>query len=98
MSKEFKRLAVQNNIPVILISSATPDSSASVNEPPTIEQVAWSKQLAFDADLAFAVHKHDDSDIIEIVCRKNRNGPLFSGFLRWDINQGIVSEEFELAA
>lgn len=98
MSKEFKRLAVQNNIPVILISSATPDSSASVNEPPTIEQVAWSKQLAFDADLAFAVHKHDDSDIIEIVCRKNRNGPLFSGFLRWDINQGIVKEEFELAA
>lgn len=98
MSKEFKRLAVQNDIPVILISSATPDSSASVNEPPTIEQVAWSKQLAFDADLAFAVHKHDDSDIIEIVCRKNRNGPLFSGFLRWDIDRGIVKEEFDLAS
>lgn len=98
MSKEFKRLAVQNNIPVILISSATPDSAASVKEPPTIEQVAWSKQLAFDADLAFAVHKHDDSNIIEIVCRKNRNGPLFSGFLNWDIDRGIVKEEFELAA
>ena len=98
MSKEWKRLAVQNNIPVILISSATPDSAASVKEPPTIEQVAWSKQLAFDADLAFAVHKHDDSDIIEIVCRKNRNGPLFSGFLNWDIDRGIVKEEFDLAA
>lgn len=98
MSKEFKRLAVQNNIPVILISSATPDSAASVKEPPTIEQVAWSKQLAFDADLAFAVHKHDDSNIIEIVCRKNRNGPLFSGYLNWDIDRGIVTEDFELAA
>lgn len=96
MSKQFKALAVRNDIPVILISSATPDSSASSDEPPTIEQVAWSKQLAFDADLAFAVHKHDDSDVIEIVCRKNRNGPLFAGFLRWDIDRGIIEEVFDL--
>lgn len=96
MSKEYKRLAVNNNIPIILISSATADSSASASEPPTVEQVAWSKQLAFDADLAFAVHKHDDSNIVEIVCRKNRNGPLFSGFLDWDIDRGIVTEKFTL--
>jgi replicative DNA helicase len=96
MSKEYKRLAVQNNIPIILISSATADSSASASEPPTVEQVAWSKQLAFDADLAFAVHKHDDSNIVEIVCRKNRNGPLFAGFLDWDIDRGIVKETFDL--
>lgn len=96
MSKQYKRLAVQNNIPVILISSATADSSASAQEPPTVEQVAWSKQLAFDADLAFAVHKWDDSDIVEIVCRKNRNGPLFSGYLKWDIDRGVVTETFDL--
>jgi len=95
MSKEYKRLATQNNIPVVLISSATADSSASAQEPPTIEQVAWSKQLAFDADLAFAVHKWDDSNIVEIVCRKNRNGPLFSGLLDWDIDRGIVQEKSE---
>jgi replicative DNA helicase len=94
MSKQFKRLAVRNDIPVILISSATPDSSASASTPPIIEQVAWSKQLAFDADLAIAVHKHDDSDLIEIVCRKNRNGELFAGFLDWDINRGILKESF----
>jgi len=96
MSKQYKRLAVQNNIPIILISSATADSSASASEPPTVEQVAWSKQLAFDADLAFAVHKWDDSDIVEIVCRKNRNGPLFSGYLKWDIDRGVVTETFDL--
>lgn len=97
MSKEYKRLAVQNNIPILLISSATADSSASASEPPTVEQVAWSKQLAFDADLAFAVHKHDDSNMVEIVCRKNRNGPLFSGFLDWDIDRGIVKEDFNFS-
>lgn len=96
MSKEYKRLAVNNDIPVVLISSATADSSAASSEPPTVEQVAWSKQLAFDADLAFAVHKHDDSNIVEIVCRKNRNGPLFSGFLDWDIDRGLVTEKFDL--
>lgn len=94
MSKQYKRLATQNEIPIVLISSATADSSSSADEPPIIEQVAWSKQLAFDADLAFAVHKYTDSDIIEIVCRKNRNGPLFSGFLKWDIDRGLVEEVF----
>jgi len=96
MSKEFKALAVANNIPVILISSATPDNPAAAKTPPTIEQVAWSKQLAYDADLSFAVHKHDDSDNVEIVCRKNRNGPLFAGYLVWDIDNGIITERADL--
>lgn len=96
MSKEWKALGVANDIPVVLISSATPDNAAASKTPPTIEQVAWSKQLAYDADLAFAVHKHDESDAIEIVCRKNRNGPLFTGYLIWDIDNGIITEKFDL--
>lgn len=94
MSKEFKRLAVKKQVAIILISSATAESANASDTPPTIEQVAWSRQLAYDADLAFAVHKHDDSDLIEIVCRKNRNGPLFAGFLEWDIDRGIITEAF----
>lgn len=96
MSKEWKAFAVANDVPVVLISSATPDNAAAAKTPPTIEQVAWSKQLAYDADLAFAVHKHDNSDNVEIVCRKNRNGPLFSGYLVWDIDRGIIEERFDL--
>lgn len=99
MSKEYKRLAQANNIPIILISSATPDNTASINTPPIIEQVAWSKQLSFDADLAFAVHRHDGSHgegqvIIEVAGRKNRNGDLFAGYFRANINEGKY-EEFE---
>lgn len=101
MSKEYKRLAVANDIPIILISSATPDSTSSTQSPPIIEQVAWSKQLAYDADLAFAVHKHDGDlsegrCIIECTCRKNRNGALFDGFFRADINRGIYEEGYSL--
>ncbi len=101
MSKEYKRLATANNIPIILISSATPDSTASINTPPIIEQVAWSKQLSFDADLAFAVHRHDGqiedgAVVIEIAGRKNRNGDLFSGYFKANINRGIYEEFFNL--
>lgn len=94
MSKEYKRLAVKKQVVIVLISSATAESASSSDEPPTIEQVAWSRQLAYDADLAFAVHKYDDSNLIAIVCRKNRNGPLFAGFLDWDIDRGIYKEVF----
>lgn len=101
MSKEYKRLATANNIPIILISSATPDSTASINTPPIIEQVAWSKQLSFDADLAFAVHRHDEQPapgwvIIELAGRKNRNGELFSGYFLANINEGVYIEFYDL--
>lgn len=101
MSKEFKRLATANDIPIVLISSATPDNTASINTPPIIEQVAWSKQLSFDADLAFAVHRHDGfidetSVVIEIAGRKNRNGDLFSGYFKADINSGIYESFYTM--
>lgn len=92
MSKEYKRLAVKKKVAIIIISSATADSASSSDEPPTIEQVAWSRQLAYDADLAFAIHKYTDSNLIAVVCRKNRNGPLFAGMLDWDIDSGIFKE------
>lgn len=89
MSKEYKRSSMANDIPTVLISSATPDSTAALSSPPLVEQVAWSKQLSYDADLAIAVHKHDGTNLIEVVCRKNRNGELFAGFIDWDINSGL---------
>lgn len=101
MSREYKRLAMSNDIPVILISSATPDSASATNTPPIIEQVAWSKQLAFDADLAFSVHRHDGmiedtKVVVEVAGRKNRNGDLFSGYFLADINNGIWKEFYSL--
>lgn len=94
-SKEYKRLAVKKQVTIVIISSATAESASSSDEPPTIEQVAWSRQLAYDADLAFAIHKYDDSNLIAVVCRKNRNGPLFAGMLDWDIDAGIIKEVFD---
>ena len=93
LSRELKLLAVNNNIPIVVISSVT-DNDQGRNKPPTIDQIAWGRAMEFSADMVFAVHKIAD-DIIEIVGRKNRFGSLWDMFLRVDLNKGIFREIFE---
>lgn len=96
LSREIKQLAVVNDIPVILITAATAEDSSDRNDPPTLDKVAWSKAIEYDADMAFAVQRHDDSNLIEIVGRKNRHGSLFAGYIEADIDRGIWTERFDL--
>jgi replicative DNA helicase len=95
ISREFKNLAVRNNIPVIDITAATMDDISNQEAPPLLSQVAWSKAIEYDADMAMAVHRTPDTNIIEVVSRKNRHGTEFDFFLDWDINRGIVKEIYE---
>jgi replicative DNA helicase len=95
ISREFKNLAVRNNIPVIDITAATMDDISDQDAPPLLSQVAWSKAIEYDADMAMAVHRQTDTNIIEVVSRKNRHGTDFDFFLEWDINRGIVKELYE---
>jgi hypothetical protein len=60
-----------------------------------LHHVAWSKAIEYDADMAMAVHKPGDSDIMEIVSRKNRHGAEFGLWLNWDIDTGVVTETFD---
>lgn len=92
VSREFKQLAMRNNIPVIDITAATADDISDRDTAPMLSQVAWSKAIEYDADMAMAVHKSDDSNLIEIVSRKNRHGGDFAFYLDWDIDRGIISE------
>lgn len=89
ISKDSKRLAIRNNIPVLGLTQATQDSKADLNEPPLIEQVAWSKGIQHDADLAMAAHLPPGTDTMEIVARKNRHGSLFGFYLNVDMERGI---------
>lgn len=95
ISREFKLLAVRNNIPVIDITAATMDDVSDQDNPPMLSQVAWSKAIEYDADMAFAVHRTPDTNIIEIVHRKNRHGTEFDFYLDWDIDRGIVKEIYD---
>ena len=95
ISREFKNLAMRNNIPVIDITAATMDDTADQDSPPMLNQVAWSKAIEYDADMAIAVHKGQDTDVMEIVSRKNRHGTEFGFYLDWDLNRGIIKELYD---
>ena len=95
ISREFKMLAMTNNIPVIDITAATMDDVSDQDGPPILSQVAWSKAIEYDADMAMAVHRYPGTNMIEIVSRKNRHGHEFGLYLDWDINRGIVKEIYE---
>jgi replicative DNA helicase len=96
ISREFKLLAVRNAIPVIDITAATMDDISDQEAPPLLSQVAWSKAIEYDADMAMAIHRRQDTNIIEVVSRKNRHGTEFAFYLDWDLNRGIVKEIYEM--
>ena len=95
ISRDFKLLAVTNGIPIIDITAATADDISDQKEPPMMSQVAWSKAIEYDADMAIAIHKHANTDLIEVVSRKNRQGHDFRFFLDWDINRGVITPIYE---
>ena len=95
ISREFKLLAVANNIPVIDITAATADDISDQDEPPMMSQVAWSKAIEYDADMAMAIHRYPGTNMIEVVSRKNRHGHEFDFYLDWDINRGVIKELYD---
>jgi replicative DNA helicase len=95
ISREFKMLAMSNNIPIIDITAATMDDVSDQDNPPMLSQVAWSKAIEYDADMAIAIHKYTGTNMVEVVSRKNRHGQEFGMYLDWDINRGIVKEIYE---
>jgi replicative DNA helicase len=95
VSREFKLLAINNNIPILDITAATADKVSDQDDPPMMSQVAWSKAIEYDSDMAMAVHRHPDTNLIEIVSRKNRHGSNFAFYLDWDINRGVIKELYD---
>lgn len=92
---ELKQLAMMTGKPIVAISAVTNDENSSDDTPPRLSQVAWSKAISYDADLSISVHKHTDTDIIELFVEKNRRGPQANLFLKSDLDRGIITESYE---
>jgi replicative DNA helicase len=95
LSKAFKRMAVKNGIPIIDVAAVTMSEGHS-ERPPELEEVAWSKQLAYDADLVLAIHREYNSDVFQVVSRKVRRSTQFGFYLRWNLETGKWNEEWDL--
>jgi replicative DNA helicase len=91
LSTELKLLAMATATPIVGVVSATPSDATDMNSIPELGQVAWSKQLAYDADWLLAVGRSDNSPIMGIAWRKNRNGPLFDFVLECDFDKGVFN-------
>jgi hypothetical protein len=94
ISRQMKRLGMRNDIPVVMITSATQESTSDRSNPPTMAHSAWSKSMEYDAHLGYSVHKMQDSNLILITGEKNRGGALFAGYLDWDIERGKIESRF----
>jgi len=88
LSRELKLLAISENIPLVAISSATPDDVTDMNSVPTLGQTSWSRQIAYDADWLLALGRAPNSDVLEAVFRKNRNGFLGEFYVQVDFDSG----------
>lgn len=96
LSREIKMLAVSNGIPLVSISAVTDDENDKRDSPPTLSQIAWSSGIEYDSNLAISVHRHDDSNMVEVACRKNRHGELFGFYFEVDAARGIWNEQYEV--
>jgi replicative DNA helicase len=95
LSRELKLLAISEQIPIIAISSATPDDVTNMNTVPSLGQTSWSRQIAYDADWLLALGRAQNSDVIECVFRKNRNAQLGDFLVQVDFDSGrFVNKEF----
>ena len=96
LSRELKLLAISEEIPVVAISSATPDDVTDMNSVPTLGQTSWSRQIAYDADWLLALGRAANSDVLEAVFRKNRNGFLGEFVVQVDFDSGrFIYKDFE---
>jgi len=88
LSRELKLMAIAMEVPIIAISSATPDDVTKLDTVPTLGQTAWSRQIAYDADWVMALGRGSNSDVMECVFRKNRNGYMGEFMVQVDFDKG----------
>lgn len=96
-AREFKEIAMVTQIPVVVVSAVTGKDKKDRLNPPSISQVAWSSEIEYAANFAFAVHTHRDAVTqrplrTEIVILKNRHGGLATFDVKMDLVNGVIEE------
>jgi len=92
LSRELKLLAISQQLPILAIASATPDDSTDLESVPQLGQVAWSRQIAYDADWVLSMGRKANSDVLEAAFRKNRHGYMGDFYLEIDFDKGTFKE------
>ena len=97
LSRELKLLAISEQVPIVAIASATPDDASDLESVPQLGQVAWSRQIAYDADWMLAFGRKQNTGVLEVAFRKNRHGFLGDFFIDADFDSGKFEEMLDPA-
>lgn len=95
LSREIKLMATSNAIPVVAITAVTDDENDKRDSPPRLGMSAWAKGMEYDFHVIIGVHRHADTNTVEIAGRKNRHGDLFGCFFDVDFDSGLWQERFD---
>lgn len=89
LSKAFKRMAIKTQTPILDITAVTMKDDHG-ERPPNLNELAWSKQLAFDSDLTLSVCKH--GNMLEVISRKARRSDEIHFYMEWDVDKGKAKD------
>lgn len=93
-ARELKQLANASRTAILAVTAVTGKDKKDRLVAPHVAQVAFSSEIEYAANLAFAVHTHrnDDNEVIrtEIIARKSRHGDLFAFNVKTDFEKGTI--------
>jgi|SRR5690625_3515462 len=76
-SRQFKRMAMELDVPVILIAQLNRQNTQRQDPRPQISDLRESGQIEADADVVLLLHGTDPQDPdVDLMVAKNRHGPL----------------------
>lgn len=89
-SSGLKALAKEFNLPVVVLSQLNRSCEARPDKRPMLSDLRESGAIEQDADCVIMVYRHAAYDSsanpgeVELIVRKNRNGPLGTVTVQWD--------------
>jgi len=99
ISRALKRLALEINVPVIVLSQLNREVDKRSNKRPFLSDLRDSGAIEQDADVVMFIYRHGyyveqgmaspegDNNAAEFIFSKNRNGSLFMVDVMWDGNR-----------
>lgn len=88
ISRDLKKIAGRYSVPIIDIAAVTmPDGHGE--RMPRLNEIAWAKALAYDADLVLSMFKQ--GQVVSVGSEKTRRCNPFAFTLIWDFDKGTVN-------
>lgn len=88
ISRDFKKMAGKYHVPIIDIAGVTQEDGHGERFP-RLNEIAWAKAIAYDADLVLSVWK--EGQTLHVDSAKKRRGSDFAFDLSMDLDRGILT-------